>query len=362
MTNCCVNCFRDHVLRGMVEGLGARGDCDFCGSEGVAIYDFGASADIQNSLLTIIGLYESCDAQDEASVCTLAHELSSRWRLFTIPEESVQELLNAMYAESTKGVFDGYAMNSLLQGTVRLSDSGRIGEHDWDKFADHLKYQNRFFVSFVDVDELARLISYTRDTCEQGTVLTRARIAKDIKGYAAGNEMGAPPQGVAGNGRINPVGISELYTTLGNDIEADDTALHEIRAGVHDYVTFGKFTLERPIRIADLSKLSEISPFDIDSEDLPMFAANLEILRGMVQEISKPMRRGDNTLEYVPSQYIAELIKSLGEDQGGPYDGVKYASTLRNGGMNLCLFDPEAYTCKKTYTKRVSEVTYSIVD
>ena len=362
MTKCCVNCFRDHVLRGTVEGLGVQGDCDFCGGKGVSIYDFRACADIQNSLLNIIDLYESCGVRTEAGACTLAHELSSRWRLFTIPEESVQELLNAMYTESADGVFDGHAMDSLLQGAVQLREAGRIDEHDWDKFADHLKYRNRFFVSFIDVDELARLISYTRDTCGQGTVLTRARIARDMKGYAAGNEMGAPPRGVAGNGRINPVGISELYTTLGNDAEADDTALHEIRAGVHDYVTFGKFTLERPITIADLSKLSEISPFDIDSEDLRMFAANLEILRGMVKEISKPMRRSDNPLEYVPSQYISELIKSLGEKQGGPYDGVKYASTLRSGGMNLCLFDPEAYACDRTYTRRVGEVSYSIVD
>ncbi|WP_190972810.1 RES family NAD+ phosphorylase [Bifidobacterium rousetti] len=345
----------------MVQGLGVQGDCDYCGSEGVATYAFGACADLQYSLLTIIGLYESCGTQTKADVYTLAHELSSRWRLFAIAEETAQELLDTMYAESPKGVFDGYAMDSLLQGMVRLSDDGRVGEHDWDKFADHLKYHNRFFVSFIDIDELARLISYTRDTCGQGTVLTRARIAKDMKGYAAGAEMGAPPQGVAGNGRINPVGISELYTTLGNDDEADDTALHEIRAGMHDYVTFGKFSLKRDITIADLSKLSEISPFDIDSGDLPMFAANLDILRGMTREISKPMRRGDNPLEYIPSQYIAELIKSLGEKQGGPYDGVKYASTLRSGGMNLCLFDPGAYECDKTYTKRVSEVTYSIV-
>ncbi|KAB7791319.1 RES family NAD+ phosphorylase [Bifidobacterium leontopitheci] len=262
-----------------------------------------------------------------------------------------------MYEETKGGIFDGYKMKKFLGGYVQLKRMRKDSEeHDWEKFANHLKYHNRFFVSFIDLEALGELITYTRTICKQGTVLTRARIAKDAEGFAPGKDMGAPPQGLAGNGRINPAGISELYTTLGDDAEADDTALHEIRAGMHDYVTFGKFILNRTITIADLSRLEEISPFDIDEDDLPLLAANLEILNGMSREISKPMRRGDDSLEYVPSQYIAEFIKSL------KYDGVKYASTLRNGGMNLCLFDPTAYECHKTYTKRVSEVTYSTVN
>ncbi|KFJ01339.1 RES family NAD+ phosphorylase [Bifidobacterium stellenboschense] len=357
MTNCCVNCFQDHVLRDLVESFDVRGNCDFCDGRGVCVYDFRKHADLQNMLLSIIGLYDTASSETESQAHSLAYELTSRWHLLKLSESRARHLLNSMYQETTGGIFDGYKMEKFLGGLVQLKRMRKDGkEHDWEKFADHLKYHNRFFVSFIDLEALEELITYTRATCKPGTILTRARIAKDAKGFAPGEDMGAPPRGLAGNGRINPAGISELYTTLGNDAEADDTALHEIRAGMHDYVTFGKFVLNRAITIADLSRLEEISPFDIDEEDLPLLAANLEILNGMSREISKPMRRGDDSLEYVPSQYIAEFIKSL------QYDGVKYASTLRNGGMNLCLFDPTAYVCCKTYTKRVSEVAYSTVN
>ncbi len=357
MTNCCVNCFRDRILRDAVRNLNVKGDCDFCGSDGVFVYDFAKNVDIQNRLLSIIGLYEPYGSSDEGSFRTLAYELTGKWRLFELSEATTSELLQAMYQKSPSGTFDGYAVESLLVGNVRLTEAetGADVEHDWDKFTDHLKYTNRFFVSFIDLDALGKLISYTRTICKSGTLLTRARIARDYRGFDSGKEMGAPPVGLAGNGRINPVGISELYTTLGNDDEADDTALHEIRAGMHDYVTFGKFVLDRTITVADLSRIADISPFDIDESDLTMLASNLGILNGMSREISKPMRRGDDSLEYVPSQYIAEFIKSLG------YDGVKYSSTLKSGGMNLCLFDSTAYECSRTYTKRVNEVMYSTV-
>lgn len=357
MTNCCVNCFRDHILRDAVINLNVKGDCAFCGSSGVFVYDFAKNVDIQNRLLILIGRYELYDSSDKEASHTFAHELTDKWRLFELPVAATSELLHVMYRESPDGTFDGYAMEILLDGNVHLTESetGVDVEHNWYKFTKHLKYTNRFFISFIDLDALGTLISYTRTTCESGTVLTRARIAEDGKGFAPGKEMGAPPLGLAGNGRINPVGISELYMTLGNDDEADDTALHEIRAGMHDYVTFGKFVLDRTITIADLSRIADISPFDVDESDLNILASNLDILDGMSREISKPMRRGDDSLEYIPSQYIAEFIKSLG------YDGVKYSSTLKSGGMNLCLFDPMICECRRTYTKRVNEVMYSTV-
>ena len=357
---CCADCFRDHVLHDRIESLNIKGDCEFCGATETFVYDFARMNDIQDALLTIMSLYEPADTVGDHAGHSMAYELTSRWRLFNLSEDLTAKLLDVMYRETASGVFDGYNLETLLRGDVRLKvdETVTIAEHDWEKFAEHLKYRNRFFVSFIDLDELAKLISCTRAICKSGTVLTRARIAENPKGYAPGPDMGAPPAGLAGNGRINPVGISELYTTVGSDDIADDTALHEIRAGMHDYVTFGKITLDKTITVADLSKISEISPFDIDAEDLLLFAANLEILDGMARDIAKPMRRGDNPLEYIPSQYIAEFIKSLDEEQGGPYDGVMYNSTLRKGGVNLCLFAPEKYACDRTYTKQVNEITY----
>lgn len=147
MTNCCVNCFRDHILRDAVINLNVKGDCAFCGSSGVFVYDFAKNVDIQNRLLILIGRYELYDSSDKEASHTFAHELTDKWRLFELPVAATSELLHVMYRESPDGTFDGYAMEILLDGNVHLTESetGVDVEHNWYKFTKHLKYTNRFF-------------------------------------------------------------------------------------------------------------------------------------------------------------------------------------------------------------------------
>lgn len=68
--------------------------------------------------------------------------------------------------------------------------------------------------------------------------------------------MGAPPAGKSSEGRANARGITCLY--LASDLE---TTLHEVRAGVFDFVSIGKFLLKKDIVVVDLSAITEISPF-----------------------------------------------------------------------------------------------------
>ena len=51
------------------------------------------------------------------------------------------------------------------------------------------------------------------------------------------------------------------------------------------------------------------------------------------------MRRKDLALDYLPTQYISDYVKSLG------YDDIKYKSTLSEEGNNYAVFYDEKCKC-----------------
>ncbi|WP_421093997.1 RES family NAD+ phosphorylase [Pseudarthrobacter sp. CC4] len=58
-----------------------------------------------------------------------------------------------------------------------------------------------------------------------------------------------------------------------------------------------------------------------------------KLLKRLGLELSKPVRRSDNGVEYAASQYICEFVKSIG------IEGIKYASSVHPGGHNLVVFN-----------------------
>lgn len=361
MSSCCQHCFQDPRLQGIIAVSGARGDCDFCGATDTEIYDLQQHDDIQRLIAQVCSLYElDPNPSQQQQPYTVLTALCDTWQLFNLSHQQSAQLLQGMYGSGKNGIF-GIDLPAMLHESVHLrTDDEQPEQLSWDNFTDQIKHHNRFFPSIIDFKHIAQYITHVREVYDKGTILTRARIAPDSNGFKP-EEMGAPPRTKASAGRINPAGISELYTTIDTDkANADDTAVHEIRAGMHDFVSFGKFELTRDITIIDLTRISTISPFDFDSDDLMDLAVYKDILNGMANDISKPLRRSDSPLEYVPSQYIAEFIKSIDSENDGPYDGVKYNSTLQTGGVNLCLFDPETCHCIDVYTKQVSEIAYSM--
>ncbi len=79
---------------------------------------------------------------------------------------------------------------------------------------------------------------------------------------------------------------------------------------------------------------------------------NRKVFKEIALEVAKPLRRSDSALEYLPTQYIAEFIKSQG------YDGVEYASTLREGGYNIAVFDERLFECVSVNTVEVKKIQY----
>lgn len=112
--------------------------------------------------------------------------------------------------------------------------------------------------------------------------------------------------------------------------------------------------MQKSIDVIDLANIDRISPFiGIDyGFDFTQYAMNIDHLRMLAQEIAKPLRNY-NTLDYLPTQYISDFIRSKG------YDGIEYKSTLRESGVNLAVFNPALYKCTKTNVYDIKTVHYS---
>lgn len=72
----------------------------------------------------------------------------------------------------------------------------------------------------------------------------------------------------------------------------------------------------------------------------------------IAQEIAKPLRN-DNTLDYLPTQYISDYIRSKG------YDGIEYGSTMRKQGFNLAVFDSNLFRCTSTKVYDIQSISYN---
>ena len=68
-------------------------------------------------------------------------------------------------------------------------------------------------------------------------------------------------------------------------------------------------------------------------------------------DLSKPIRRYDSEIEYIPTQFICEYIRYISDA-----DGILFNSSLHNGGKNIVLFNQDKVECVKVDMYRVSEV------
>ena len=76
------------------------------------------------------------------------------------------------------------------------------------------------------------------------------------------------------------------------------------------------------------------------------------LLKQMIsRDLSKPMRRYDSELDYIPTQFICEFIKTFTNVQG-----IKFRSSLHNTGSNLVLFNQETMKCRNVKKVQISKI------
>lgn len=355
--NCCVKCFSDAEIIDIIKNHKTKGNCDFCGSKNVNIYSLESDSTLSDRFNELLDVYTSVSSlpttfpKEKADL--LKNIFYRKWSIFNLEPDGIYRLLTAICHEKyvhQPELFD-YPVGILeSQDTDYLNEHSIIRDFHWTDFVGDIKRVNRFHTNHINKDIFDLFIRCVRKTYKAGKVFYRARICNDEVGFKK-SDMGAPPAHLATAGRVNPVGISILY--LADSLK---TTLHETRAGVFDYVTVGNFKLKKDIVVIDFTTFDKISPFIANSTmgiDYTQHAINIEHLKLISKEIAKPLRRHDSALDYLPTQYISDYIKSQG------LDGVEYISTMREGGFNLAVFNSNDFSCTKTTVYRIKSISYS---
>ena len=185
---------------------------------------------------------------------------------------------------------------------------------------------------------------------QKGTIFYRGRISS-LSGITIEN-MGAPPHKNTSAGRANAAGIRCLY--LANDV---DTTLLEVRAEAFDVISVGKFELQEDIIVIDLKSIDKISPF-IENLGYREHAINKDHLNKINKEMGKVSCRSDSDLDYVPTQYISDFVKSIEHNGKIEYAGIEYNSTMSTFGSNLAIFYTDLFNCVEVETFKIRELSY----
>lgn len=354
----CEKCFCDTEVISIIRSKKEIGSCPQCKSKNVYIYDTNKYDDLNILFDDFLSIYTPSsqlpDSYPNSETFLLKDELIENWNIFNNKSKSeVYNIITSICKEKYQynaELFDQPVGIQELYDKEYLSNHSLLTTNSWDDFVEALETKNRFHTHYINLDLLERYCSYIRKPYKAGEIFYRCRISsKD--GFNC-EEMGAPPIDKTADGRANARGIRCLY--LGDSL---DTTIYETRVGAYDYVTVGMFELKKNIIVVDLKVIHQISPY-IEGLDCLEYAINREHLNKINDEMSKIMRRSDSTLDYIPTQYITDFIKSITHDGMAEYDGIEYKSVMHGDGYNLAIFDPSLFKCVGTNVYRIDTIDY----
>lgn len=344
---CCEKCFVDEEVKKLFNNVENIGECEVCKAKRVKILEVKDERlkDYFEALLDVYTPIEKNSNHEDEKGDLIKNILKEDWYIFSskLKADKVEKFLREIFPEKN-GFFNQKVTIMFNEKNQKLCI---VPTRNWEDFTNEIKEVNRFHIKNFNLENFSYFLSRININLKKdSTVLLRGRICLNEEGYKI-EEMGAPPKGKSNKGRLNPEGIPCLY--LADDKE---TVLLESRAIKHDFITIGKFKLQKDIDIIDLTLLSKISPF-FDLENILKQAINQNILKDIAREVSKPKRRLDSSLDYLPGEYISEYIKSLG------YEGIKYKSTLKNNGINYAIFNEKNFKCEEVKTYEVKDIKHN---
>lgn len=357
----CRECFSDTTIRSIIKTLNEQGKCPVCGKENVYLYDSDKYSELCGIMDELIQSYTPSsllpDSFPMEEKGTLAEILRNDWDIFSenISSRQVFSIVKSISPdlfESFPALFtETVGMPEKIQESYQ-SEHGILKGKSWDDFVNDIKYNNRFHTNTMSTEILSKYLLYLKKDYKIGATFFRGRIFTSNTPYNC-NELNAPPPQFAIDGRANSRGISRLY--LANSLE---TCIYEIRAKALDNISIGKFMLQKDISVLDFKMIKQISPFL--GMDYVEYAINRPILLKISEEMSKTVRASDESdkLNYIPTQYLADLIKTLEVSPNVMCSGIEYASTLNPQGYNIAAFYPDQFSCTETTNVQVKHIDY----
>jgi hypothetical protein len=338
----CSSCFSDKELKGFILSSSEKGVCDFCSSHEQNLLDIGELFDFFEELIGNFKVSESG--------LGLSSKIQSDWSFFSsnqVANKILNYVIPTIHSEITSA-----------DDLVDYSDEILANFGYWETLKDELKWKNRFV---IDVHRLGRgefnWDAFLRDintiyTLTKKDKLYRARIhEKSGCAVYSKEEMGCPPKDLTTGGRANPPGIPFLYLS-----EDEHTVLYEVRAAYLDEISVGVFQLNEEIESVNIVDFTRDSPL-FQPEDLKG-AIQGKLLRDRIsKDLSKPMRRYDSELEYIPTQFICEYIKIFTGAKG-----IRFRSSLHKTGNNLVFFEPELMNCNSVNKVKIRNINLSAIE
>lgn len=335
---CCPRCFDDRGLEKQVIPTFSNhtGTCSYCESENVSLVTPGLLRDVFETLLSIYA--------EDASGITFAECLKQDWELFSHPRMDV--------ANASILLFDILDEPEIIRKKFSPKNpANQNGVDLWVSFKNELMNMNRFFPkNKMDEDLLGKLLNHlVIDPSEESEDWYRARIQESSTPYAI-EHMGAPPKNLASQGRANPAGIPYLYLA-----SEKSTAVSEIRPHTGQLASIASFRLRENLQVVDLrNPRKTASPFVINnSTEIAKLRSEVGFLTQLGSELSKPVQSNSAAIDYLPTQYLCEFIKTQ------TYDGVLYNSSVGEG-INLALFDTHSADATAVLSQTVSRVSVEL--
>lgn len=223
----------------------------------------------------------------------------------------------------------------------------------WYDFREEILYKNRYIVKHEILDLIKQIATKNIKIIDKKAIIYRARqfngndvftklnelddstpdLIQRLKqasiknemavknksgfwGYNASNSFIPIDNDLINDGRANPPFIKYLYTA-----EDPYTAMVEVRPYLDSKVSIAEIEVKEPLKIADFS-YSSFSKFD-GFEQYLVFV--------IMSEFSEPSNSDKKS--YIPTQYIAEFIKTL------DFDGIRFNSSLHEFGKNVTIFN-----------------------
>jgi RES domain-containing protein len=157
-------------------------------------------------------------------------------------------------------------------------------------------------------------------------------------------EMAAPPPAKAKGGRLNPEGIPYLYVASN-----EATAIAEVRPWQRATVSVASLRLARDVSVVDFCRPTADAPPETEQED---WEKGQEFTWGMVVDSFSIPHHQEDSVRYLPTQYLAETFKAAS------FDGIRYESSLSPSGQNIALFDCAVAGVENVRRARVTRIRY----
>lgn len=314
-------CFSDIEIKSFIKSRNQKDKCDFT-DETDFVINFEELLDFFDELLQNFTPRENGEE--------LRDLIQSNWTFFANPK-----LANIVLNEVINRLNTPFNSAKTL---VNFNEEILKNVGYWEVLKNQLKWENRFF---VNSDYLIKDLGWDSFFNSQFDLSTnqefyRARVHHEKQGKAyAYKEMNYPKPEKVNGGRANPSGIPYLYLS-----DRKETVFYEVRASYLDEISLATFKINKDyknLKVVDFTE--DITLFQPDLHISNIIKSHL-LLRKISRDLSKPMRRYDSDIEYIPTQFICEFIRVI----TGAI-GIRFDSSLDPSGKNIVLFDNKYVDC-----------------